>query len=209
MEIGSKLIIKKIEPQITQDGKEFLSVVLLEKVYNMKRPFANKWETAQYKAQLFTDLPVEEAKFDLDISKDKYSTKNISNPERSIIRITDFKFEKVTAWKGQMQMKTDLNQPIMNDRFYITGCEFDKVGWKSNERIIKEQKDKIEEQKQLIKEQKNEIKKLQDTLYNINADLSRSNRVKNEETEEVDNLLEKHLKTDTSENNGLFDLGDV
>lgn len=209
MEIGSKLIIKKIEPQITQDGKEFLSVVLLEKVYNMKRPYANKWETAQYKAQLFTDLPVEEAKFDLDISKDKYSTKNISNPERSIIRITDFKFEKVTAWKGQVQLKTDLNQPIMNDKFYITGCEFDKVGWKSNERIIREQKEKIEEQKKLIREQKNEIKKLQDALCNANTDLSRSNGSKTEETKEVDNLLGKEEKAVKNEMSDLFEFGEI
>lgn len=209
MEIGSKLIIKKIEPQITQDGKEFLSVVLLEKVYNMKRPYANKWETAQYKAQLFTDLPVEEAKFDLDISKDKYSIKNISNPKRSIIRITDFKFEKVTAWKGQVQLKTDLNQPIMNDRFYITGCEFDKAGWKSNQRIIKEQKEKIEQQKQIIKEQKNVIKTLQDTIYNINTDLSRFNGVKTEETEEVDNLLDKEEKAVKNEMGDLFEFGEI
>lgn len=209
MEIGSKLIIKKIEPQITKDGKEFLSVILLEKVYNIKRPFANKWETAQYKAQLFTDLPVEEAQFDLDISKDKYSVQNISNPEKSIIRITDFKFEKVTAWKGQMQLKTDLNQPIMNDKFYITGCEFDKVGWKSNERIIKDQKDKIEEQKQLIKEQKNEIKRLKHTIDTLNANLSRSSRAKTEESKKVDNLLAEEEKPVRNEINDLFGLGEV
>ena len=209
MEIGSKLIIKKIEPQITQDGKEFLSVVLLEKVYNMKRPYANKWETAQYKAQLFTDLPVEEAKFDLDNSKDKYSVKNISNPERSIIRITDFKFEKVTAWKGQVQLKTDLNQPIMNDKFYITGCEFDKVGWKSNERIIKEQKEKIDEQKKIIKEQKNKIKKLQSVISEVNAHLSRSNRATNGEIEEFDNLLSEEEKSVKDKMSDLFELGEV
>ena len=209
MEIGSKLIIKKIEPQITKDGNEFLSVVLLEKVYNTKRPFANKWETAQYKAQLFTDLPVEEAQFDLDISKDKYSIKNISNPEKSIIRITDFKFEKVTAWKGQVQLKTDLNQPIMNDKFYITGCEFDKQGWKSNERIIREQNEKIEGQKQLIKEQKNEIKKLQHTIDSLNASLSRSNKGKNGESKEVDNLLGEEEKAVKNEMSDLFGLGEV
>ena len=97
----------------------------------------------------------------------------------------------------------------MNDKFYITGCEFDKQGWKSNERIIREQNEKIEGQKQLIKEQKNEIKKLQHTIDSLNASLSRSNRGKNGESKEVDNLLGEEEKAVKNEISDLFGLGEV
>lgn len=144
MQIGSKLAILKLE----EVSDNYYKADLIEYIYNIKIPYKNKWELQQYyNIMIQTDLPLEVAKFDkkiepkvckkqngdtYTIEENKYSFERISNPENSIIRILDFKFEKNNAYtkKGKPIMRNDMNRQRVNEIFTITNCEFDCIGWK-------------------------------------------------------------------------------
>ena len=97
MEIGSKLALYKCELITPPNGQpEFYKVVLCEKVYNSKKKLGGNWETVfSPQAYIFdTSIKLEPANFTLKKNeKDKFSFDNIENPESSLIRVLDFKFE--------------------------------------------------------------------------------------------------------------------
>ena len=157
MQIGSKLAIYKcelIEPPNKEQPK-FYKVTVLEKVYNSKKKIGGNWETAFYQGYIFDlSIDLEPAKFDLEKNeKDKYSFDNISNPEKSLIRVLSFAFEKHTRWYGQKQQKNDYGKPILDDIFYIYKIIDGTKVWRSEDGEYKLLQRKFEAQKQKIKEQ--------------------------------------------------------
>lgn len=158
MQIGGKVAIYKcelIEPP-KKDQPKFYNATVLEKVYNSKKKIGGNWETAFYHCYIFDlSMDLEPANFDLGVNeKDKYSFDNISNPEKSLIRVLEFSFEKHTKWIGRNQQKNDYNKPIWEDIFYIYKVTDGKKVWRSDDGEFKLLQRKFEAQKQKIAEQK-------------------------------------------------------
>lgn len=177
----SRCAIYSLQEFENQDNGKFYVAKLVENTYNPKIPYSDKWEYTFYKCQIYTDLKLEVANFDLGLDKNKMNFINISNPEHSIIRVIDFEYVNRTIWKGTNQQKTELNKPIYNQYIAINKCEYDYQGFKSEERKEKDYEKRIEslkeknnllagENKRLLKqnnsyintinEQKEQIKKL-------------------------------------------------
>lgn len=121
MERGSRLAIYKIKKVEPKNNTPFYNCTVMEKVYNAKNPY-NKWETTFYDAYIFdTTLDLEPAQFTLGKEKDKYHFSNIANPEKSLIRVLDFKYENHTMWNGTTQLKEeDGITPRVKRLFYLT-----------------------------------------------------------------------------------------
>lgn len=148
MERGSKVAIyklKKIEPK---NGDPFYDCVVCERVYNSQKPYS-KWEWAFYSAYIFdTSLGLEPADYSLGIDKDKFSYKNIANPDKSIIRVLDFKFELHTRWNGTTQVKeADGVTPSIKRIFYLTRVALGNGVFVSEDKQIERLKQKIEQLK--------------------------------------------------------------
>lgn len=154
MERGSKLAIHKLKLVEPKEGQPFYKAVVFEKVYNSKKTVGGNWETAFYDAYIFNmDIELEEADRSLGINeKDKFSFDNIANPDKSVIRVIDFKYENQTAWRNNKQLKTDDGKPIVNHIFYLTEIIHQKGVWKSQDRKIRDLEKQIEEEKMAKKD---------------------------------------------------------
>lgn len=156
MKIGSKLAIKKLKLAQPKNGNPFYSLTVMETVYNSKRPFKNKWETVYYTAYIFdTSLELEEAVFDLGVDENnKYSFKNISNPEKSIIRVFDFTFENHYSYKDNQIEKYEDGSIKFIPTFYLNDVRLGNVKWHSDTTLINKLEKRIKEQNATIKRQR-------------------------------------------------------
>ena len=156
MERGSKLAIHKLKLVQPKEGNPFYKAIVFEKVYNSKRCIGNSWETAFYDAYIFNmELELEEADRSLGVNeKDKFSFDNIANPDKSVIRVIDFKYENHTVWKSGEQVKDNYGKPVINAIFYLTEIMPNKGTWRSENGEFKLLQRKFEAQKLKIAEQK-------------------------------------------------------
>lgn len=116
MKVGSKIAIYSCEK--IQGFENMYKATIIEQVQNTKSPY--KWDFPKIKCQIFTNIELKEAKFDLENSNNKYSFKNISNPEESVFVVGEFSYEEKTAWRGTMQVRDNLNRPLINRTIKIT-----------------------------------------------------------------------------------------
>lgn len=171
----SKCAIYSLEQFTTKDGSTFYDATLVENTYNPKIPFANKWEMTFYKCQIYTDLELEIANFDLGVSKNALSFENISNPAHSIIRVLDFEYVNRTCWKGQNQVKNDMNKPIYRQYIAINKCEYDYPQYKSEERKMADIEKRLEIQKENNNTLRKQIKRLEKEIIKRDEELLEKN----------------------------------
>ena len=171
----SKCAIYSLEQFTTKDGSTFYDATLVENTYNPKIPFANKWEMTFYKCQIYTDLELEIANFDLGVSKNALSFENISNPAHSIIRVLDFEYVNRTCWKGQNQVKNDMNKPIYRQYIAINKCEYDYPQYKSEERKMADIEKRLEVQKENNNALRKQIKRLEKEIIKRDEELLEKN----------------------------------
>ncbi len=177
----SKCAIYTLEKYDNQQGGTFYDATLVENTYNPKRPFASKWEMTFYKCQIYTDLELEIANFDLDLDKNKYSFINISNPEKSIIRVLDFEYVNRTVWKGKTQIKEN-GKPKIKQYIAINNCEYDKEGFKSEEKRLADYEKRLEHQKEVNNQLRKQIKALQKAIIKRDEELlSKNEKINNVE----------------------------
>lgn len=171
----SKCAIYSLEQFTTKDGSTFYDATLVENTYNPKIPFANKWEMTFYKCQIYTNLELEIANFDLGVSKNALSFENISNPAHSIIRVLDFEYVNRTCWKGQNQVKNDMNKPIYRQYIAINKCEYDYPQYKSEERKMADLEKRLETQKENNNELRKKIRNLEKEIIKRDEELLEKN----------------------------------
>lgn len=175
----SRCAVYTLEKFTNNEGQSFYEATLVENTYNPKIPYMNKWEMTFYKCQIYTDLELEVADFSLDLDKNQYSFVNISNPEKSIIRVLDFEYVNRTIWKGKekLQDTTANNKKVDRIKRYIAihDCEYDKAGYKSEERKIADFEKRLEQQKQVNNELRREIRQLKKELISRDEELLKKN----------------------------------
>lgn len=165
----SKCAVYTLEEITTKDGSSFYNATLVENTYNPKIPYSNKWEMTFYKCQIYADIKLEIANFDLGVNKNALSFENISNPAHSIIRVLDFEYVNRTQWKGQNQIKNDMNKPIYKQYIAINQCEYDYPQYKTEERKIADYEKRLEQQKETNKELRKEITKLKNKIEKLDT----------------------------------------
>lgn len=171
----SKCAIYALEKFTTKDGLTFYDATLIENTYNPKIPFTNKWEMTFYKCQIYTDLKLEIANFDLGASKNALSFENISNPAHSIIRVLDFEYVNRTCWKGQNQVKNDMEKPIYRQYIAINKCEYDYPQYKSEERKMTDLEKRLDTQKKNNNKLRGQVRKLEKEIRKRDAELLEKN----------------------------------
>lgn len=165
MEVGSKMAIIKAEKQTGKDGNEFYKATVGELVYNSKKRLGGSWEFVMYQAYIMdTTYELEPAKFDLGVEKNKYSFKNISNPDTSIIRVFDFIYEEHFVWdnSGYNKIKNDDGRDKTKSIFYIRKLTVGNKPYKSPEaKITALQKELVleKEKKENLRKQMFEIRR--------------------------------------------------
>ena len=164
MKNGSKMIIYSISKKAEFNGAPYYLGSFIEKVYNSSRGTANKWEYNIQQALFSTDLDIEPAKFELnEDKKDKYSVKNISNPEKSVVRVLDFGVETVTQWQNGKQIKDSYGKPLTRIKYTINKVCYDK-DYKSETSQIYKLNKKIEQLENLVTKSKETIAELKQKL---------------------------------------------
>lgn len=171
----SKCAVYALEQVTTKEGSTFYDATLVENTYNPKIPYKNKWEMTFYKCQIYTDIELEVANFDLGVSKNALSFENISNPAHSIIRVLDFEYVNRTCWKGQKQIKNDMEKPIYKQYIAINKCEYDYPQYKTEERKIAEYEERLEHQKEVNKDLRNKIRQLEKEIIRRDEELLNKN----------------------------------
>ena len=170
MEKGSRLAIHKLK-EVEKGGKKFYIATVLENVYNSQKPTFNGIETSFIKAYITdTSLELEEAKFDLGKSPNKFSFENISNPKNSIIRLIDFKTEIHSVWKNKSQVYDMLGKPVYETILFATKIMEDK-DYKTDNAKMKELQKKVDNlTEKLASEKENSrtnIKHLKDKIRRL------------------------------------------
>lgn len=171
----SKCAIYALEKVEFGEGQSFYNATLVENTYNPKIPYTSKWEMTFYKCQIYTSLNLEVANFDLELDKNKYSFINISNPEKSIIRVLDFEYVNRTMWRGKTQQKNEMGKAKINQYIAINECEYDKQGYKTEERKLADYEKRLEHQKQVNAELRKKIKQLEKELCSKEDELLKKN----------------------------------
>jgi len=189
MKIGSKLAIKRLKTYTTKDGRKFYNATLVEATLNSKIKKGNKWEYNLYLANIYTDLELEEAKYDIELEKKKieYYTPDgekkeffvepnrldvarISNPDHSIIRVLDFEFKSTTMQENGKPKKNEYGKVIYNNTLAITKCEYDCVNWKLPDKKLELRVSAVEKQKtELVNKYRQQIKELKTELKKYNS----------------------------------------
>lgn len=178
----SRCAIYTLEKFENKEGGTFYDATLVENTYNPKIPYANKWEMTFYKCQIYTDIELEIANFDLDLDKNKLSFVNISNPEKSIIRVLDFEYVNRTIWKGKTKLKNDMGKDKIKQYIAINNCVLDSPSFKSEERVVEDLKNRLEYQKQENRELRKKIKSLEKEICKRDAELlDKNERINNVE----------------------------
>lgn len=171
----SKCAIYALTEYKNKEGQKFYDATLVENTYNPKIPYANKWEMTFYKCQIYTDIDLEIANFDLGVSKNALSFEDISNPAHSIIRVLDFEYVNRTCWKGQNQIKNEINKPIYKQYIAINKCEYDYPQYKTEERKITDYEKRLEHQKEVNKELRKKISQLEKEIIKRDEELLNKN----------------------------------
>lgn len=171
----SKCAIYALEEFTNKEGQRFYDATLVENTYNPKIPYANKWEMTFYKCQIYTDLDLEVANFDLGVTKNPISFENISNPSHSIIRILDFEDINRSIWKGNTQVLNDMGKPKYKAYKAIHSCVYDTPQFKSEERQIADIEKRLEVQKQNNIELRKKIKQLEKELNKRDEEILEKN----------------------------------
>ena len=171
----SKCAIYALEQFKIKEGLTFYDATLVENTYNPKIPYKNKWEMTFYKCQIYTNIELEVANFDLGVNKNALSFENISNPAHSIIRVLDFEYVNRTCWKGQNQVKNDMNKPIYKQYIAINKCEYDYPQYKTEERKIADYEKRLEHQKEVNKNLKKKITQLEKEIIKRDEELLNKN----------------------------------
>ena len=204
MEIGSKVGIYKISKVEPKNAEPFYNATVFEKVYNSKNPI-NKWETAFYEAYIFdTSLELEPADFSLNNNeKDKFSFDNISNPDKSIVRVLKFKFENHTIWYGREQQKDNYGRPKIKPVFYLFEIEPNKSNWVNEENRLKKMQAKIDAITMAMKKKEDEhrvkILEMKKKIGSLEREIQRYKQIvekhKDEIAEGKNRLKEAHYET--------------
>ena len=192
MEKGSRLAIYRLKEVEPKNGKKFYIATVVENVFNSQKPFNNGIEPSFMKAYIFdTSLELEVANFEGGKGENKFSFENITNPEKSIIRVEEFKVETHTKWNFRQQVKEN-GAPVYETLAYLTKVCKDKE-YKTDymkDKLIQKQIDKLvktgEKDKVKIKELKNEIKRLK---YQI----EKQNEIINEAKAELNIIPERKV----------------
>lgn len=171
----SKCAVYKLDKITTKEGSTFYDATLVENTYNPKIPYNNKWEMTFYKCQIYEDIELEVADFDLGVSKNALSFENISNPAHSIIRVLDFEYVNRSQWKGQNQVKNDMEKPIYKQYIAINKCEYDYPQYKTEERKLKDFEERLEHQKEVNKELRKQVRKLEREIRQRDEELLEKN----------------------------------
>ena len=166
MEKGSRLAIYRLKEVEPKNGNKFYIVTVVENVFNSQKPFNNGMEPSFMKAYIFdTSLELEVANFNGGNGENKFSFDNITNPDKSIIRVEEFKVETHTKWNFRQQVKEN-GVPVYETIAYLTKVCKDKE-YKTDykkEKLVQKQIEKLEKtietNKSKMKELRNEIKRL-------------------------------------------------
>lgn len=178
----SKCAIYTLEKIEFGEGQSFYNATLVENTYNPKIPYGNKWEMTFYKCQIYTDLELEIANFDLELDKNKYSFVNISNPQRSIIRVLDFEYVNRTMWRGKTQLKNEVGKPKVNQYIAINKCEYNTDNFKTEERQISDYEKRLQHQKEVNAELRKKIKQLEKQIIKQDEEiLDKNEKINNVE----------------------------
>lgn len=178
----SKCAIYTLEKIEFGEGQSFYNATLVENTYNPKIPYGNKWEMTFYKCQIYTDLELEIANFDLELDKNKYSFVNISNPQRSIIRVLDFEYVNRTMWRGKTQLKNEVGKPKVNQYIAINKCEYSTDNFKTEERQISDYEKRLQHQKEVNAELRKKIKQLEKQIIKQDEEiLDKNEKINNVE----------------------------
>lgn len=167
----SKCAVYALEKINNNEGGFFYDATLVENTYNPKIPYNNKWEMTFYKCQIYEDIELEVANFDLGVTKSTIHFDNISNPAHSIIRVLDFSIEKRSCWKGETQVKNDMDKPIYKEYIAINKCEYDRPQYKTEERQIAEYQKRFEHQKEVNNDLRKKIRKLEKEIIKRDEEL--------------------------------------
>ncbi len=196
MERGSKLAIYKLKLVTPPKGEPFYKAVVFEKVYNSKRTYGGNWETAFYDAYIFdTSLNIKEAEITLGINKkDKFSFDNIANPDESVIRVIEFKFENHTEWRNGEQLKDDFGKPVIKPIFYLNQIIPNKGTWRSENGEFKLLQRKFEAQKEKIAEQKRKNLDKDVEYRKIIRQITAEKQAIEKEKRKLEEIIEKQKK---------------
>ena len=176
----SKCAVYKLDEFENKEGQRFYDATLVENTYNPRIPFNNKWEMTFYKCQIYQDIDLEVAEFDLGVSKNALSFENISNPAKSVIRVLDFEYVNRSQWKGQNQIKNDMGKPVYKQYIAINKCEYDQTNYKTEERKIADFEKRLEHQKQVNNGLRKQVKQLEKELVKKDEEILNKNEKLNE-----------------------------
>lgn len=195
MERGSKVAIYKLKKVEPPKGEPFFLCTVLEKVYNNKNPY-NKWETVFYEAYIFdTTLDLEPAEFTLNKDKDKYHFSNIANPQKSIIRVLDFRYENHTVWNGLTQQKeADGITPKIKRLFYLTRVSTKQTKFVSEDTQIKQLNKRIAELSKENSEIRAKNRALRNDLKKRSKIILEKERVASRAKKELKDITEPKIK---------------
>lgn len=171
----SKCAVYALEQFTNSEGGTFYDATLVENTYNPKIPYGNKWEMTFYKCQIYTDIELEIASFDLGVSKNALSFENISNPAHSIIRVLDFEDVNRTMWRGKTQIKDDMGKPKYKKYIAVYKCEYDYPQYKTEERKIADFEKRLEKQKETNNELRKKVKQLEKEIAKRDEELLEKN----------------------------------
>lgn len=154
MRVGSKVAIYSIIKKANGPKGQFYVAKFVEMINNLDRGTPNKWESSIQQVLINTDLELEAANFDLEEDKkNKYAFKNISNPDKSIIRVEDFEVTFPTVWHKGKQKFTENRRPAVKTVYIIHKCSYDK-GYKSENRklwLLKHENDQLRDKIERLK----------------------------------------------------------
>lgn len=212
MRNGSKMIIYSITKKAEFNGTPYYLGSFIEKVYNSNRGTANKWEYSIQKALFSTDLDIEPAIFNLhEDSKDKYSVKNISNPEKSVVRVLDFSVETVTQWQNGEPVLDENKRPLTRLKYTINKVCYEK-DYKSETSQMSNLKKKIEQLEKSREQDKETIADLRQKLGAKSHQISYRNKLvekEKEKTARVQKRLNTVIETQRQTNNTSSDDDDI
>lgn len=185
MQEDGKVAIYKMKLVEPKDGDPFILATIVENVYNSKRPFANKWESVFYEAYIFdTTQDLEPAEFEKKEGKAKYSYDCITNPDKSIIRVQEFKCEPRSVWINEEQVFNDDGKPKLDLVTYIYKFCRNKGTWKSKKYIIKE----LEQEKKALQDKNMDLKK---TITEKDAEIRRLTKLIETRDKKINETKEK------------------
>lgn len=153
MKFGSKVAIYKCE-KCKADNGEYYKATVIESAYNPKKKLCGKYDYVQHKVYIMdTTYELEPADFSLGVDKEKYSFRNIANPDKSIYQVIDFEDKKNYVWdkSGFHIQKDDYGQPKTKTVFYIRKLLANNEKYVAPEKELVQLREKLQEEKEKTK----------------------------------------------------------